>query len=103
MARSQVRDAREIVGAVLEKRRRQKAALQAQGEKEIEFNDAIEWFEEAAKGTYYDPAISQLMMSFSAIHTSAEYVFLVFGEFFQRRMEAFLVFSPFFIAITTRS
>lgn len=70
-----MKDAREIVGAVLDKRRSEKAALLAQGKKANEFNDAIEWFEDAANGTYYDPAISQLMMSFSAIHTSAEYVF----------------------------
>ncbi|GIJ83279.1 hypothetical protein Asppvi_002098 [Aspergillus pseudoviridinutans] len=73
-ARAQVKEARSIIGPVLKQRRRQNAALQAQGKKLVEYNDSIEWFEQAAKGTYYDPAISQLMMSFSSIHTSADLI-----------------------------
>ncbi|GAP90671.1 putative trichothecene C-8 hydroxylase [Rosellinia necatrix] len=69
-ARSLVRSAREIIHPALEQRRIMKM-LQGPG-KEIKFNDGFEWFEQAAKGKPYDPAISQLMMSFSAIHTSAD-------------------------------
>ena len=43
----------------------------------IEHADAIEWFEQVANGRDYDPAISQLMMSFSSIHTSADLVMQV--------------------------
>lgn len=71
-ARRLVRSAREIINPFLERRRITKALHSMGREEKVEFNDGFEWFEQAAKGKPYDPAISQLMMSFSAIHTSAE-------------------------------
>lgn len=44
--------------------------FQAQGKKKkgAEFNYFVELFEQVANGSYYDPAIFQLMMCFSAVY-----------------------------------
>lgn len=68
-ARAHTKEARRIITPIIEKRRQQRA----RGEK-IEFDDAIEWFEREANGSHYDPAISQLVMSMAAIHTTTDLV-----------------------------
>ena len=69
--RAQIFEARALVNPVLEKRHRAKAALLEQGKTPERYPDAMEWFEETSKGRPYDPAISQLMLSLAAIHTTS--------------------------------
>lgn len=59
---------RELIGAVLEERRK---AI-SQGQYKPAHSDAIDWFEEEAGGRPYDPAMCQLMMSVAAIHTTTD-------------------------------
>lgn len=68
-ARAHIKEARRILTPIIEKRRQQRN----RGEK-VEFDDAIEWFEREANGSHYDPAISQLIMSVAAIHTTTDLV-----------------------------
>lgn len=72
-AQAQVAEARAILQPVLEKRKAEKAAAAAAG-KTIEFNDAIEWFENIAAKTKasYEPAAMQLFLSIVAIHTTSD-------------------------------
>jgi cytochrome P450 len=72
-AQAQVVEARSILKPVLEKRAAAKAAAAAEG-KTIEFNDAIEWFENAAAKSKadYEPAAMQLFLSIVAIHTTSD-------------------------------
>lgn len=72
-AQAQVAEARTILQPVLQKRREAKAAAAAAG-KTIEFNDAIEWFENVASKTKatYEPAAMQLFLSLVAIHTTSD-------------------------------
>jgi cytochrome P450 len=65
----QVREAHRVIGKILAERR----ALKARGEAP-EYNDAIEWFEQTAKGRKYDPVHVQLTLSFVAIHTTADMI-----------------------------
>ncbi|KAK2787702.1 hypothetical protein FQN53_004725 [Emmonsiellopsis sp. PD_33] len=71
--RAQKREAHKIIEPILKKRAEQRAALAAQGKK-AEFNDAIEWFEQAAaaEGLDYDRAVVQLGLSLAAIHTTTD-------------------------------
>lgn len=57
------------MGKVLDERRALKAAGQSP-----EYIDAIEWFEQVAKGRKYDPVHVQLTLSFVAIHTTADMI-----------------------------
>ncbi|KAH8749751.1 cytochrome P450 [Diaporthe sp. PMI_573] len=72
-AQAQVVEARSILKPVLEKRAAAKAAAAAEG-KTIDFNDAIEWFENAAAKSKadYEPAAMQLFLSIVAIHTTSD-------------------------------
>lgn len=72
-AQAQVAEARTILQPVLEKRKAAKAAAAATG-KTIEFNDAIEWFENISAKTKasYEPAAMQLFLSIVAIHTTSD-------------------------------
>lgn len=72
-AHAQVVEARSILQPVLEKRKAVKAAAAAAG-KTIEFNDAIEWFENIAakQKASYEPAAMQLFLSIVAIHTTSD-------------------------------
>jgi cytochrome P450 monooxygenase-1 len=67
--REQVREARGLIGKVLDER----ASLEAKGEKP-EYVDAIEWFKDVAQGRHYDPVNVQLTLSFVAIHTTADMI-----------------------------
>lgn len=72
-AQAQVAEARVILQPVLEKRKAAKAAAAETG-KTVEFNDAIEWFENVAAKTKasYEPAAMQLFLSIVAIHTTSD-------------------------------
>jgi cytochrome P450 len=72
-ATAQVAEARSILKPVLDKRAAAKAAAAAEG-KTIEFNDSIEWFENAAAKSKadYEPAAMQLFLSLVAIHTTSD-------------------------------
>lgn len=65
--RVMMNEARATIAPVLEKRRAQKTA-----DPSLEFHDALDWYESAAKkmGVEYDPAAQQLGLSVSAILTS---------------------------------
>lgn len=70
--RSQVQQARAIIEPVLEQRRQMKARLKSEGEQFEGVDDAIEWFEQTAKGQPYDPVSAQLILSMAAIHTTTD-------------------------------
>ncbi|GKZ76438.1 hypothetical protein AnigIFM56816_006702 [Aspergillus niger] len=70
--RSQVKVARKVMGPILEERRQLKKDLHAEGKQSQGFDDAIEWFEKAAKGRPYDPVSAQLILSVAAIHTTSD-------------------------------
>ncbi|KAK3321311.1 putative cytochrome P450 monooxygenase [Cercophora scortea] len=67
--RTHVSEARRTIAPVLARRREEK-----QRNPELAFNDALEWFEQAAEGDEYDPAIAQLVISLAAIHTTTDLV-----------------------------
>ncbi|KAH8751640.1 cytochrome P450 [Diaporthe sp. PMI_573] len=75
VAQSQVAEARSVLQPVLDKRAAAKAAATAEG-KTVEFDDAIEWFENAAAKLNlkadYEPAAMQLFLSVVAVHTTSD-------------------------------
>ncbi|PQE19048.1 cytochrome P450 protein [Rutstroemia sp. NJR-2017a WRK4] len=82
--RSELADARKIIAPVLERRRREKAATEAQGKPPAEYLDALEWMEVAAKGQPYDPAVIQVMLAFSANMTGSDALCQVIFDLSQR-------------------
>ena len=64
-----VKDARKLIGALLEERK----TMRAEGDS-TEYADVLEWLPQVAKGRNYDPALVQLALSFVAIHTTADMV-----------------------------
>jgi hypothetical protein len=66
---NQVEEAHRVMGKVLKERQAMKIAGELP-----EYVDAIEWFEQVAKGRKYDPVHVQLTMSFVAIHTTADMI-----------------------------
>ncbi|KAI9159162.1 Cytochrome P450 monooygenase 1 [Paramyrothecium foliicola] len=68
-----LREGQTVIGPIIDKRRAEKAAALARGEKPLEYNDAIDWVEQVAEatGTKYDAATTQLFLSTVAIHTTA--------------------------------
>ncbi|PGG95940.1 hypothetical protein AJ79_09795 [Helicocarpus griseus UAMH5409] len=75
-SRVEVKKARELIEPVIKKRAAHKAALAAQGKKAVGFNDAIEWFDQAAASNgnhrMSDPVIAQLGLGLAAIHTTTD-------------------------------
>ncbi|KAH6974529.1 cytochrome P450 [Ilyonectria sp. MPI-CAGE-AT-0026] len=65
-------EARSIIESTIDRRRQLKDELVAGGKDVPEYNDAIEWFEKAAKGAPYDPTPLQLSLSLAAIHTTTD-------------------------------
>ncbi|KAK1970771.1 cytochrome P450 [Colletotrichum sublineola] len=72
--RKQVAEARQIVIGIIDRRRKAKAAAEAENRPEPVFNDVIEWFaqDEQEKGSSYDPVVGQLILSQAAIHTTTD-------------------------------
>ncbi|KAF2186179.1 cytochrome P450 [Zopfia rhizophila CBS 207.26] len=74
LLRAQVKEARNAITMLLEKRQAMKATLLRQNKEATEFNDAIEWFQVLAKGRKYDPVNVQLGLSLAAIHTTSDLI-----------------------------
>ncbi|KAJ5772737.1 hypothetical protein N7457_007633 [Penicillium paradoxum] len=72
MIRSDMKQALALITPILNERRANRAAALAADEAPTQYNDAIDWMEDVAKGRPYNPAISQLLLSMAAIHTSAD-------------------------------
>ncbi|KAF4926177.1 Cytochrome P450 monooygenase 1 [Colletotrichum viniferum] len=72
LVRQHLAQARAHVSGVIEQRRAAKREAAAQGEEAPSYNDAIEWAEMECKGQAYDAAVSQLTLSFAAIHTTTD-------------------------------
>ncbi|KAJ0316082.1 hypothetical protein Brms1b_005738 [Colletotrichum noveboracense] len=70
----QMNDARRIINPIVAKRRQAKKAAEDAGEDEPEYNDCLEWCEEASEEPIADPAVPMLGLSFAAIHTTADVV-----------------------------
>nr|BAW27598.1 citreohybridonol synthase [Aspergillus stellatus] len=70
--RQDMRDALDLIIPIIEERKQEKAAALAAGKDPVSYSDAIDWMEDTAKGRPYNPAISQLLLSMAAIHTSAD-------------------------------
>jgi hypothetical protein len=70
--RAEMEEARRIITPVLEKRRAQKREALQKGETTKQYNDAMEWMEESAKGRKYDPPVGQMAFSVAAIHTTSD-------------------------------
>lgn len=71
-ARAMIRDSRRVIAPVLQRRQQLRADAVAAGKKPDEFNDALKWFEDAKEGLVYDAALSQLVLSLAAIHTTSD-------------------------------
>ncbi|KAG6114714.1 hypothetical protein E4U13_003230 [Claviceps humidiphila] len=73
-ARDLVRDARNLIHPLLEKRRVERNDAARRGER-FECNDAIDWLEQTAqdKKVTYDPACAQLSLSVAAIHSTTDF------------------------------
>lgn len=72
--REQVRRTRAMVEPVMAKRRAEAAACRARGVAPPEHVDAMQWFEEGARGQWYDVAGIQLAMDFAAIYSTSDLV-----------------------------
>lgn len=72
MIRSDMKQALALITPILNERRANRAAALKAGKAPTQHNDAIDWMEDVAKGRPYNPAISQLLLSMAAIHTSAD-------------------------------
>ncbi|KAM6512152.1 hypothetical protein FSOLCH5_009871 [Fusarium solani] len=70
--RADVKEARSMIDFVVEERRKRNQELVDAGQDVPEYNDAIAWFDKAAKGATYDRAAMQLSLSLAAIHTTTD-------------------------------
>ncbi|TEA17296.1 Cytochrome P450 monooygenase 1 [Colletotrichum sidae] len=70
--RSQVRQARDLIRPVIEKRQREKLAALAKGEAPVEYNDGIEWSDTYANGRKFDRVDLQLGLSIAAVHNTTD-------------------------------
>ncbi|RSL54937.1 hypothetical protein CEP54_009622 [Fusarium duplospermum] len=70
--RADIKKARSMINSVVEERRKQNEELIAAGKDIPEYNDAIAWFDKAARGSTYDRAAMQLSLSLAAIHTTTD-------------------------------
>ncbi|KID64686.1 cytochrome P450, partial [Metarhizium brunneum ARSEF 3297] len=70
--RREVNEARCAIQSTLARRQQLKQDLVAAGKDVPEYDDAIEWFEKAAKGAPCDMTALQLSLSLAAIHTTTD-------------------------------
>ncbi|KAB8277388.1 cytochrome P450 [Aspergillus minisclerotigenes] len=70
--RAELQEAQDIIGPVLDARRKDKQGAISAGKEPERYNDAMEWLEECAKGRSYEPAFGQLIFSVAAIHTTSD-------------------------------
>ena len=69
VAREMVNQAGQLIRPIIEQRRAAKRAAVAAGEPIPKYEDAIEWCEKAAKGSYYNPVNIQFLFSLTSIST----------------------------------
>nr|Q3S2T8.1 RecName: Full=Dihydromonacolin L monooxygenase mokC; AltName: Full=Cytochrome P450 monooxygenase mokC; AltName: Full=Dihydromonacolin L hydroxylase; AltName: Full=Monacolin K biosynthesis protein C; AltName: Full=Monacolin L hydroxylase [Monascus pilosus]ABA02241.1 P450 monooxygenase [Monascus pilosus] len=70
--RAQVRRARQLLEPIIQERRAEKAKCLAQGIEPPRYVDSIQWFEDTAKGQWYDAAGAQLAMDFAGIYGTSD-------------------------------
>jgi hypothetical protein len=68
--RAKLAAARQAIKPIMEKREALKAAAIARGESGV-FDDSFYWFEQVYKDAY-DPAVEQISLSLTAIHTTSD-------------------------------
>lgn len=70
-ARADIQKARDIIAPVLSLRREKRVA--GLGTRDgLDYNDALEWIERAARGRPYDAAVTQLTLSVVAVHNTTD-------------------------------
>ncbi|KAI9148434.1 Dihydromonacolin L monooxygenase LovA 1 [Paramyrothecium foliicola] len=72
--RANTKEARQLIGGIIEKRRQQTEQAAREGLPKPVFDDTIAWAEAESGGEQYDPVAFQLMMSFAAIHTTSDLI-----------------------------
>lgn len=70
--RALVQEAREVIEPIRDQRQQLRKKALAEGEEYERHNDAIDWVEDEAKGTPYNPVTVQLGLSLAAIHTTSD-------------------------------
>ena len=70
--RQQFADSMKLILPVVQARRELRRQMQAEGISAPDFNDAIDWFDQEAKGVPYNEAQCQLGLSMAAIHTTTD-------------------------------
>lgn len=70
--RRELDEASSIITPVLEERRKAKAEAIRKGIPPDQFNDALQWMEDVAKGKEYDAVAVQMAFSLAAIHTTSD-------------------------------
>ncbi|GIK05150.1 hypothetical protein Aspvir_009252 [Aspergillus viridinutans] len=63
---------RSLIEPVIAARQKEKARCASHGREPPVYDDAIEWTERAAKGRSYDAAMSPLLFSINALHTTTD-------------------------------
>jgi cytochrome P450 len=66
------RRTRGLIQPVIAARQRENARRASEGQDLLTYDDAIEWTERAAKGRPYDAAMSPLLFSINALHTTTD-------------------------------
>lgn len=78
--RAELRKARKIIAPVVEKRRAMNRTTIEAGQTLSKKADTIGWLDTVARGREYDVALSQLGLSFAAVHTTSELVCGIIGD-----------------------
>lgn len=66
------RKTRSLIEPVIAARKQENAIREAKGQEPLAHDDAISWTERAAKGRQYDAAMSPLLFSINALHTTTD-------------------------------
>ncbi|XEU96046.1 hypothetical protein FSHL1_001331 [Fusarium sambucinum] len=70
--RGQIADSKKLIESVYRSRRELRQRMREEGGNVPDFNDAIDWFDQEAKGEPYKEAYCQLGLSMAAIHTTTD-------------------------------
>ncbi|KAJ6118934.1 cytochrome P450 monooxygenase [Penicillium samsonianum] len=66
------RRTRSLIEPGIAARERENSRREAEGQEPLTYDDAIEWTKKAAKGRQYDAAMSPLLFSINALHTTTD-------------------------------
>jgi cytochrome P450 len=66
------RRTRSLIEPVIAARERENSRREAEGQEPLTYDDAIEWTKRSAKGRQYDAAMSPLLFSINALHTTTD-------------------------------